>query len=195
MLRILALLTGLTLLSACATASLNEPVEDLGQFKLGHNIVVAPKMQKGPVSRDATREEWIAALTAANAARFGRYRGDRLYHFGISVEGFMLAPGGVPLVYTPKSALILNVTVWDDAAGRKLNDKPHQITVFEDTEAGTLIIGSGHARTREQQLNGLAFNAARQIEVWMAQQRADFGWFTDQQVFNPPEREAPRPSN
>ncbi len=191
MTRILALLIGLTVLVGCARPdpmAVDEPMLDLGDFELGYNVVVAPKMQKGPISREATKEEWIDALTSAIDARLGRYDGGALYHLGISVEGYMLAPRGLPLVYTPKSALILLVTVWDDAEGRKLNDKPHQMIVFEDTEASSFLVGSGNSRDREEQLNGLAFNAAKMLEEWLAEQRAEYGWFTDDPVFNPPEK-------
>lgn len=177
MIRLFALLTGLALLSACTEATPDDPLEDLGAFRLGHNIVVAPKMQKGPVSRDASKEEWIAALTLAIDDRFRRYEGDQLYHFGISVEGFMLAPPGLPLVYNPKSVLIINVTVWDDAAAGKLNEEVRQFTVFETATGGTMLVGSGHERTKEEQMRGLSRNAVRQIEAWMVEMHKTEGWF------------------
>ncbi|MDK3018609.1 hypothetical protein [Pseudodonghicola flavimaris] len=177
MFRIFALLAAAALLAACTAASPDEPLAELGEFRLGHNIVVASKMQKGPVSRDATPEEWVDALTSAVADRFGRYQGSQLYHLGISVEGYMLAPKGVPVIYNPKSALIINVTVWDDAAGRKLNDKVKQFTVFETTTGGTMLMGSGRERTREEQMQMLARNAVRQIEGWMVEMHGEEGWF------------------
>ncbi|MFK7753544.1 MAG: hypothetical protein AB8B51_13440 [Sedimentitalea sp.] len=119
----------------------------------------------------------MAALSSAMEARFDRYQGDQLYHLGLSVEGYMLAPPGVPLVYTPKSALILNITVWDDAANAKLNEKVHQITVFETTTGGSFLLGSGNKRTKEEQLAGLSANAVREIEKWMVEQARDNSWF------------------
>lgn len=190
MIRLITLLTGLLLLIGCAEQDLSkEPPVDLGDFKLGHNVVVASKMVKGPVSRDASEEEWISALTTAVDDRFGRYEGDALYHFGVSVEGYMLAPGGVPVVYSPKSALIILVTVWDDELGRKLNDKPKQFTIFESSDSESLIVGSGHSRTKEEQLAGLSFNAAKAIEEWLTNMHEDHGWFTDDPTFNPVEPE------
>ncbi len=177
MIRLSALLAGLFLLAACTAPSPDDPLQDLGAFYFGHNVVVAPKMQKGPISRDASKEEWVEVLTSAMGDRFGRYDGDQLYHFGISVEGFMLAPPGVPLLYTPKSVLIINVTVWDDAAGKKLNDEPKQITVFETTSGGSALVGSGHERTKQEQMQGLARNAADQIEDWLVEMHAENGWF------------------
>lgn len=196
MFRLIALLTGFALLAACGTQNPidEEPLLDLGDFSLGYNVVVAPKTQKGPISREATKEEWIDALTAAIAARFGRYEGESLYHLGISVEGYMLAPSGIPVVYNPKSALILFVTVWDDAEGRKLNSTPHQMIVFENTEAETVLLGSGRSRTREEQIAGLSYNAAKDLEAWLAEQRETYGWFTDNPVFDPPDDSTPKPA-
>ncbi|MEO1734331.1 MAG: hypothetical protein AAFR45_11990 [Pseudomonadota bacterium] len=183
--RLIAVLVGLVWLAGCTAKDLNEPPVPLGDFKLGHNIVIASKMQQGPISRKASEEDWVTNLTEAFDDRFGRYAGEGLYHFGVSVEGFMLAPPGVPLVYTPKSALIINVTVWDDGYGRKLNDEPRQFTIVEDTDQNSLIIGSGIGRSREEQLDGLSYNAAKAIENWLVVMNQEFAWFTDDPVFNP----------
>lgn len=177
MTRIFALLTALVFAAGCTPATPDEPLESLGEFSLGHNVVVASKMQKGPVSRDATQDEWVNALKGAVAERFGQYQGDQLYHLGISVEGYMLAPKGIPVLYSPKSALIINVTAWDDAAGKKLNEKVEQFTVFESTTGDTLLVGSGHERTKAEQLQGLSRNAVGEIEEWLLEQHKANGWF------------------
>lgn len=177
MFRIFALLAGFAMLAACTAASPDEPLEDLGAFHLGHNIVIASKMQKGPISRDATQAEWVEVLTNAVADRFGRYDGDQLYHFGMSVEGYMLAPPGVPVIYNPKSALIINLTVWDDAAAKKLNPEVKQFTVFETATGGSMILGSGRERTKEEQMEMLARNAVGQIEDWLVEMHKEKGWF------------------
>lgn len=165
--------------SACSRDGLNDLNEapvPLGDFKLGHNIVVAPKPAKGPLSREATKEELTTALTTALAERFDRYEGDKLYHFGISVDGYVLAQPGVPLVVSPKSILILNVTIWDDAAGKKLNIPPEQITVFESL-SGNTIVGSGLTKSAEEQLRSLSVNAAKQVELFLVKQMKEQGWF------------------
>ncbi|WP_093035770.1 hypothetical protein [Ruegeria marina] len=177
MIRILALLTGMALLAACTAATPEEPLEDLGEFKLGHYVVFAGKAQKGPISRDAKPEEWEAALKAAVGERFTQYNGTQFYHLGISVEGYMLAPPGVPVVYSPKSALIINVTVWDDATQSKLNPEVEQFTVFETTTGESWLMGSGNARTREEQFLGLSRNAVGQIEDWLVKMQKENGWF------------------
>lgn len=195
--RIFALVLGLVILAGCAGQNdLNQRPVPLGDFKLGHNVVVASKMQKGPVSRDVSEEEWKAALTKAIDDRFGakRYDGDGLYHLGVSVEGYMLAPTGLPVVYKPKSALILNVTVWDDAAGKKYHDEPYQITVLEDTDAESFVIGSGATRTKEEQMAGLSYNAVKAIETWLIEQHEQWGWFTPNATYNPPREERPEPN-
>ncbi|MCV6584176.1 MAG: hypothetical protein OIF47_01440 [Marinibacterium sp.] len=180
------------LLAGCAQQSVsNAPLLPLGDFSLGHNVTIASKARKGPISRSATADQWETGMEKAISDRFGRYDGEGTYHFGISVEGYMLAPGGVPVIYSPKSALIINVTVWDDDAGRKLNDKPHQMTIFEDTTQKSFVLGSGNIRDVQQQIDGMAENAAEQIEKWLAEQHEVNRWFTPDAVFNPPPIEKP----
>jgi hypothetical protein len=173
----LALLGVLAVLSACSGgADLDQPPVALGDFKLGHNVAVASKAQQGPLSRKASEDELVAAMKKAIDERFSRYDGDRLYHFGISVEGYVLAAPGVPLVLAPKSVLIVNLTVWDDQAGKKLNEEVHQITVLETFGAGA-VIGSGYTMTRAQQLEQLAQNAAKSVEKYLVKQQREEGWF------------------
>ena len=163
--------------AACnGAADLQDPAVPLGDFNLEHNIVVAPKAVKGPLSREASKEDLSAAMKAAIAERFDRYNGDKRYHFGVSIEGYVLAQPGVPLVLSPKSILIINVTVWDDAAGKKMNDEPHQITVLESFGSGALV-GSGYTMSAEEQLKNLSQNAAKQIERYLVKQQKEQGWF------------------
>lgn len=179
MIRKLVLFLSLGVLIACGNANdLDEAPVDLGNFSLGHNVVVAPNLTKGPVSREASKEEWIAAMTDAIDARFGRYEGDKLYHFGVSVEGYVLAQRGVPLVASPKSILIFNLTVWDDAAGKKLNEEVKQITVIESFGGDTLL-GSGYTKTGEEQMTQLARIAAKEIERYLVRQNFEQGWFKE----------------
>lgn len=178
--RIAILFVTLLSLVACASGErqLAQPVEPLGNFKLGFAEVVAPNLVKGPLSRDATPEEWSAAVDGALEERFNRYTGNKFYHLGVSVEGYVLAQPGVPLVFSPKSALIARVTVWDDAAQAKLNEETHQVTVLESFSAET-VVGSGLTQSREEQMRGLSANLALQIETWMRRQQQEAGWFAD----------------
>ena len=177
MVRILSALISIVVLSACNGASdLDKPAVPLGDFNLYHNIVVAPKVQKLPISREVSEEVLTTAVKDAIAERFDRYEGARNYHFGVSVEGYVLAPPGIPLVLAPKSIMILNLTVWDDAAGKKLTDEPHQITVFESLDQGP-IVGSGYTKTAEEQLKNLSQNATKSIETYLVKQNKAEGWF------------------
>lgn len=177
MLRKFALVMAVLGLAACTNPNdLDEELADLGDFHLGHNVVVAPNLTKGPASRTATEEEWVEAMKAAIDERFSRYDGSRLYHLGVSVEGYVLAIPGVPLVASPKSALILHVTVWDDAEQKKLNEEPYQVTVVESI-SGKTVLGSGLTQSKQIQLKNLSRNAAKLIENWMVQQNFEHHWF------------------
>ncbi|MDG1181218.1 MAG: hypothetical protein P8N30_00615 [Tateyamaria sp.] len=177
MMRVLAVLMTFAMLAACnGAADLNKAPVGLGDFNLVHNIAVAPKAVKGPLSREVSKEELTKALTDATQERFGRYSGTRDYHFGMSVEGYVLAQPGIPLVFAPKSILIINLTVWDDALNKKLNEKPHQITVLESLDQGP-IVGSGYTKSAQEQLKNLAQNTAKQIESYLVKQNKENGWF------------------
>ncbi len=179
MLRRFFLVALLGFVAACTNPDdLDEPAADLGNFSLGHNVVIAPKFQKGPLSREMPDERWIKEVTARIDERFERYTGDRLYHFGISLEGYVLAQPGIPIVASPKSALIMRVTVWDDAAGKKLNEKAEQLIVLE-TLSGEQVIGSGLTQSAEQQLENLTKNASKMLENWLLRKKRGEGWFAD----------------
>lgn len=174
--RALAFVAGLVALSACAKNDLEDPVVPLGDFALGLNIVVADNVQKVPISREATVEEWEETMKQAVAARFGRFTGTKLYNIGISVDGYALAPPGIPVVAAPKSVLVITANVWDDGKQQKLNEEGYQITVFESL-SGDTVIGTGLTRTKKQQMEALSFNAARRVEEWL---RTHPEWFNIQ---------------
>ncbi|MBF9044398.1 hypothetical protein HKCCE4037_13735 [Rhodobacterales bacterium HKCCE4037] len=165
-----AVLAPVLALMACAAGDpLDEELPPMGDFRLAHNIVVAENMQQVPPSRNATPEEWEEILVAEIDRRFGGYEGDRLYHIGIAVDGYSLAPPGIPIILSPRSVLVLSVNIWDDALGRKLHDEPEQIIVFEGASPETLLVGSGIARNRNEQMQILARNAARRVQLFMLQ--------------------------
>ena len=66
--------------------------------------------------------------------------------------------------------------VYDDAAGKKLNDTPEQITVLE-TFGTAPIIGTGYTMTAEEQLAELSQNAAKAVERYLVRQQEAEGWF------------------
>jgi len=171
------LLIGLTLLTACGGIrdDLTETPEAIGFFRLGHNIAVVNEPIQGPFSRTVTDDEWQAAMTSAVGDRLGeaRFFGDKYYHVGVAVEGYVLAFPGIPLVYSPKSVLIFSVNFFEDSTQTKLNDEPIQITVFEPC-CTIPFLGSGFTRDKDEQMEGLSFNAARAIERRM---RENADWF------------------
>lgn len=165
----------LCILAACGSKSdLDQPPVPLGHFRLGHNVVVAPHPVQGPLSRDVAPEEWVDTMRGAISDRFGRYEGDKLYHLGISVDGYVVAQTGIPLVLAPKSVVILNVTLWDDEKGEKVNKEPERIMALE-TLNGKSVMGSGLTQTREEQMENLSYNAAKRIENWLKNNIEEFG--------------------
>jgi hypothetical protein len=161
-------------LAACAQEDLTKAPPPLGNFQLGYNVVVAKNAKTVGPSRQATPEEWQAALKPAIAERIGRYQGGKLYHLGVGVDGYALAVPGIPLVLSPKSVLAITVNVWDDTAQRIINAEPKQFTVFESLSGSTLI-GSGLTQNKQQQMTTLSKNAARQIDKWLNENKA---WFS-----------------
>lgn len=175
MYRILAALALLFSLSACGDfKDLQEAPEPMGDFLLGHNIVVAPDPVPGPLTRMATEEEWQESITAAIDERFGRYDGDHYYHIAVKVEGYVLALPGIPLVANPKSVLIAGVTIWDDATQAKINEEPKRFTVFERASPETFL-SSGLTQNKHTQRRNLARNLAKKIHDWMLKHPEWFG--------------------
>lgn len=176
MIRILTLISALVLVGACTQTQEYEAPEDLGEFKLRVNYAFADKAVQGPVSRDATPKEWTDAIEKAIDLRLGRYQGSQEYDIGISLEGYMLAPPGVPVIYNPKSTAIVLVNIYD--VGRKeFLAKAEQMQVLEDTTSESALMGSGHARTKEEQMRGLALKVADRVEEWIAEEHRKNGWF------------------
>jgi hypothetical protein len=176
--RLIAALSTVVVLAACGPRAFElEPPENLGDFSLGFAVATAADMQKVPISRDASAEEWTEALDEALDARLGRYQsGTKLYNVGVTIDAYALAPPGIPLVAAPKSVLVVTVAVFDDATGKMLNPegKGKQLTAFERASADT-VISSGLTRSKRQQILELSFVAAREIEYWLTQNPEWFG--------------------
>ncbi len=173
MIRIAVLFAALLAVASCSvpTTPVDEAPQDLGDFALGHNIVVAPELVKGPLSREASKEVWINSVKSAVEARLGRYEGERLVHLGIHISGYILAQPGVPILMAPKSAVGITVTAWDDRAGGKFNDEAKEIFVIE-TLTGASVIGSGLTMSAEEQMANLSYKVAKEIEDWLYENRA-----------------------
>ncbi|SMC66113.1 hypothetical protein [Primorskyibacter flagellatus] len=155
-------------LAACgdATRDLKDRPDPLGDFSLGFVAAAAPSPQKLLVSRAATSEEWVKVVEEAYLQRFGRFDGEKRYNMGLRVEAYSLPPPLVP----GKSAVQIAVTVWDDAAASKLNDKPEPIAVIK-------VFETRLASSREESMKALAEEAALETEKWLRAQQAEQGWF------------------
>lgn len=154
-------------LAACSLpADVDAPQIAMGDFRLGHNIVVVNEPEVGPFSRLAEDDVWKEALIGAIDRRFGGYDGDKYYHIGTKIDMYVLALPGVPVVFTPKSVLVVTVNVWDDAAGEKVNEEAKALTIFEGVSAETLF-SSGLTQNKKQQMTKLADNAAKAIQDWI----------------------------
>jgi hypothetical protein len=154
------------LVAGCGANKTLGPQKDLGEFRLGHNVVIADNAETIPLSRDVDVNEMEEVMISEIDKRLGRYEGRQLYHVGVTVAGYFIAPPGVPVVASPKSVMILLVNVWDDAAQKKLTAEPHQITVFESAGFGTLA-GSGYLQKSDEQVLDLVQNAVAEIEAFI----------------------------
>lgn len=162
------------LLSACASSS-EMSDEPLGDFRLGHNIAIADNVQAGPFTRELNEAELETAMQNAIQQRLGRFDGDGLYHIGVYIGAAVLALPGVPLVYTPQSNMVIEVSVFDNSTRKRLNAEPHRMIVGEGFENSVPVLGSGLTRDRQEQIDNISANAARQIEDWL---RENEEWFT-----------------
>ncbi len=165
-LRTLPAMIGLLVLVACDAHDAGEPPKPMGNFQMGLNIVVPETAQTIALSRKATPEEWKAVMTEAMQDRFGSYQGDKLFDFGISIDGYMLAPPGVPVVASPRSALIITVNVWDDAKKELLVKGGKRLTLVEGVSADS-VLGSGWTQSKQAQMKKMAFNAAKAVQDYM----------------------------
>jgi hypothetical protein len=193
MIRLARLMTPAALalaLSGCAVKDLDETPPPMGRFLLGYNAVVVPDdVQKGPMSREVSNDAWVGAVRKAMNDRFSRYDGDQYYHIATAVLGYVLAQPGLPVVAAPKSVLIAEVSVLDDAnGGALLGGEPKRFTVFE--EGAEAIVGSGLSRTAEEQMESLAKNLAKQVQDWMLENK---DWFGDPSLMDPATTSPGRP--
>lgn len=149
-------------------AELGDIRPELGDFRLCYNIVTTNDAVQGPLSRAADLDVFADHLRDEIDRRFGRYEGDRLYHLAMHIDAYVLALPGVPLVASPRSALIVGVDVWDDQLGHALNEEHEQMTVLESA-GGSSILGSGLTQNADQQMQHLSRNAALRIEDWLVE--------------------------
>ncbi len=172
--RAVMLVAGLGLLAACETNDLKKPPVPLGDFVMGLNIAIADTAQVPGISRNVTADEWETAMKAAMADRFGRYEGSRIYNFGINIDGYVLAPPGVPVIASPRSALIITVHVFEDATQTELNPGGKRLTMVEGVSPESFI-GSGLTQTKDQQLARMAYRGALAVQKYLLENPEWFG--------------------
>ncbi len=182
MFRIFAFLAAmLVLLTACGETTLNEAPEDLGDFNMRVSFVYTDKALQWPLSRAAETSEWNEPIERAVEARLGRYNGSGKYDVPITLEGFLLATGGIPVLVNPNSAAVVNVFVYD-VSGKTFLAEKVQMEIFEDTTGESALVGSGHSRTKAEQIDGLALNIADKIEEYIAEKHLEEGWFAPREA-------------
>lgn len=171
-------LIGATVLAACSGPQdlANAPKVDLGAFELNVNYAFAGKAISVGHTRKASETEWTNAVKSAVQARLGRYNGGQPYDIGISVEGYTLGEKGIPLIYNPISSVVVLLNVYDPSTKTWLI-RGRQVQVFENTDSDSLVQGSGGSRTKKEQIYGLTFNLAKEIEVILREGQAENGWF------------------
>lgn len=179
----------LLFVASCGFVSdMDGPTEPMGDFALGFAVGLAPHPTKGPASREASNEDLGAALKAALIERFARFTANedtRFYNIGASVDGYVLAQPGVPIVLSPKSVMVVRVTVFDDATGEKLNDEPLTVTSVEEL-SGESAIGSGLTMTAEEQLASITRVVASDLELMLREKHRKEGWFAPQEPADVP---------
>ncbi len=119
-----------------------------------------------------TQQQLQSVMTAEVERRFGRYTGPTGYVVALNIDGYALAPPGIPIVLTPKSILVVSANLWRADPQEKLAG-PEQITTFEG--ANTLFLGSGLMKSADEQLETLCRNMARKVEGWLRRNPALIG--------------------
>ena len=148
----------------------------IGEFRLGHLVVVGKEMIKGPMSRKSDPSKITAAVKEAIVEKLSVYQGGQYYHVAVKIDAYILGQPGIPLLFSPKSALVMQITVWDDFKEAKINETPVKFIVLENLSVNTLV-GSGLTQSAEMQIANLGAKTATQIEDWIRQQHETLGWF------------------
>jgi len=165
------------ILAACAGGAVQQevppPIKPIGDFKLGILVVNADNVEKGPMSRTATPDELKTAMQTELQRRFGVLDGSKFFNMAVSINAYALARTGIPLLLTPKSALVVTLNVWDDAKKKIITEEDKRFTVIEKLSAKSLI-GSGLSMTKEQQLHEMVMLTVDKIEAYLRENEALF---------------------
>lgn len=156
--------------------NLERPSDPFGDFRLGHLAVYSEDITKGPFSLEATDDEIKGALYVALQNQLGQYTGAGEYHIVVIVDAYTLRKPGIPLVFSPQTALGFRLSVWDAQTMTRFDLTPEKLLFLENANRRTLF-GSGLRQTREEQIVSLTQSVAQQIDTWLREQHATKGWF------------------
>ena len=160
-------------LAGCATPDpLTRELPDLGAFQLVAPIVVAGNAKRIPPSRPADPADWERVMKEELTRRFGRARGGTDYYIALAIDGYALAPPGIPVVLTPKSLLVVTANLWTADPQEKVLG-PEQLATLEGAEG--LVLGSGLVKDADAQMRTLARNMAAKVQGWMRANPAVLG--------------------
>lgn len=172
---LLGLMLTLTLFG-CSKLNLERPSDPFGDFRLGQIAIYGDDITKGPFSRDASADEIKGALYVALQQQLGQYSGAGEYHIVVIVDAYTLGKPGIPLVFSPQTALGFRISVWDAITMTRYDLTPEKLLFLENANQRTLF-GSGLRQTREEQIVSLTQSVAQQIDTWLREQYANKGWF------------------
>ena len=103
-------------------------------------------------------------MTSEIERRFGQYKGGKGFVVAVAIDGYALAPPGIPIVLTPKSIMVVSANLWTADPQEKIAG-PEQLTTFEG--ADTFLLGSGLQKTADEQLTTLSRNMVKKIQSWL----------------------------
>ena len=149
------------------------PVPSIGNFKLGHVVVKAENAQKGFFSRNASEQILENTLKKKLSNSLSKQNGNQFFHISVVVSGYVLAKPGIPIILSPKSILIVDVSIFNDESEQKVFNKPKRFSIFESL-SGNTILGSGLTLTAEEQLDNLTTIATYKISQWLVSNKDVF---------------------
>ena len=88
---LISLCIGLSLFSglwACAPTNRSAKVDPIGEFRVGHTVVVGKDMVQGPLSREADPQKIIDAIKQATSERLSVYDGSQYYHVAVKIDAY-----------------------------------------------------------------------------------------------------------
>jgi len=94
----------------------------------------------------------------------------------VIVDAYTLGKPGIPLVFSPQTALGFRLSVWDAQTMTRFDLPPVKPLFLENANRRTLF-ASPLRLTREEKIVSLTQSVAQQIDTWLLEQHATKGWF------------------